>query len=101
MIVKTGDTYPITFTTGGYDLTGATVRLLARRVGDTTTTVLPSTVTDAAGGVITHTLTGTLTAGTYDIEAEVTKAGEVVTFPTAQDDGTPMFLRMRVVPDLG
>ena len=83
--VKQGDTHDTTWT-ANMDLTDATVRLLARR-----TTVAPvepdsvelaGVVTDAAGGVVTHTLDGTLIPGVYRVELEVTTSGgEVVTFP--------------------
>ena len=97
--VKHGDQYPVTFTANG-DLTGSTVRLLARiryTTGDPI--LLGSTVTDPAGGVVTHDLTGTLEAGTYDVELEVTRGGEVFTFPNG--DGKNAYETLTVVDDLG
>lgn len=80
MIVKHGDKHDITWTVNG-DLTGATVRLLARSQAGVTTE-LACTVTDAENGEITHTLTGSLEVGTYRVEVEVTKDGKVTTFPS-------------------
>lgn len=79
--VKEHDVYGITYA-ANMDLTGTTVRLLARQGRNGTPFVLPSAITDAAGGIVTHTLTGTLAVGTYQVELEVTAAGEIVTFPT-------------------
>ena len=99
MIVKTGDIYAVNFTLGGIDLTGATVRLLARG-SDDVVTELAASVANATGGVITHTLTGDLAAGAYDVEAEVSVGGQIISFPTPQDGGE-LFFTMHVVPDLG
>ena len=93
--VKHGDRFDITFTANG-DLTGATVRLLARRrytTGDPLE--LTSTVTDAVNGVVKHTLDGTLEPGTYNVELETTRGGEVVTFPNTG------YETLQVEPDLG
>lgn len=85
--VKTGDRYPITLTVN-MDLTGCTVRLLARN--GTTLHELPNTVTDLAGGVIEHTLDGSLdlpdgrAAMTWMVEAEATRGSEIVTFPNEE-----------------
>lgn len=96
--VKQGDEYPITYTLN-MNLTGATVILRARKIGDPTPVILAATITDAAGGVITHTLTGTLPVGTYDVEAEVTVAGQVISFPTSQTGG-PKYDTLIVQPEL-
>lgn len=94
--VKQHDRYPITFTVN-MDLTGWTVRLLARRSGAAEATELECT---AAGDVVTHTLTGELATGDYAIEVEASKGDELITFPTAQD-GAPQYEMLRVIPDLG
>jgi len=79
--VKRGDTHDTTWTVG-MNLTGATVRLLAQPRTTGTTIVLACVVTDAVGGIVTHTLTGTLAVGVYDVELEVTTSGgQIVTFP--------------------
>ena len=98
--VKRGDTHTITFTVtdaagAPVDITDSTVRLLARRrsVG-ASLIVLPATVTDATNGVVSHTLTGTLEASTYDVELEVTADGEMTTAPS---DG---YLQLIVIQDL-
>lgn len=94
--VKRRDIYPITFT-ANMDLTGSTVRLLARkRFTADAATELASTF---AGAVVTHILTGDLDVGSYDIELEVTRDGEVVTFPTG--DGPAAYETLTVVEDLG
>lgn len=89
--VKHGDKYPIMFTVN-MDLTGWAVRLLYKGAS---AGVLASEVTDPAGGVITHILTGELEVGAYRVEVEASRSGEVVTFPS---DG---YGRLVVSPDLG
>lgn len=98
--VKHGDTHPITLAVASdgapVDLSGATIRVLARPSGTSDeATLLEHTVTDASGGILTHTLTGTLTVGPWDVEVEVTRDGTTVTYPT---DG---YERLRVQPDIG
>lgn len=84
--VKQGDTHDTTWTANA-DLTGSTVRLLAKSTSALSTAnpiVLATTVTDAANGVVTHTLTGTLESGTYNVELEVTaSSGKISTFPSS------------------
>lgn len=89
---KSGDQYPVTFT-ANMDLTGAIVVLYARNGALTQT--LTSTVTDAANGVVTHDLDGTLDLGSWMVELHVTVNGEVITFPT---NG---FETLQIVPRLG
>lgn len=96
--VKTGNVYPITLTVNA-DLTGSTVRLIARKRYADTVVILPCTIADATAGMIEHQLTGTLDAGDWLVEAEVTRGGEIVTFPTSQDIG-PQYATLCVVPDL-
>lgn len=70
-------------TSGGapVDLTGATVRLVARPGKAPQTPVdLPCSV---ANGVVTHTLTGDLPVDYYDVVVEATRAGQTVTYPDA------------------
>lgn len=98
IFVKTGDQYPVTFTANA-DLTDASVRLLASLNG-AVSVELACTVTDAVGGVITHVLDGTLAAGTYRVEAEMSRGGEVVTFPTGSNTAPP-YETLVVVQDLG
>lgn len=97
--VKQGDTHTIAWTVQDgsgipVDLTGATVRVLCRRDSSTPAEVLESTVTDAAAGVISHALTGDLTAWLYRVEIECTQDGVITTAPT---DG---YDQLKVVADL-
>lgn len=97
--VKRRDTHDVVFTVtddagAAVDLSGATVRLLARRQGSGITVILGSSVTDPAGGEVTHALTGNLEIGVYDIEVESTLNGDVVTAP---NDG---FFTLTVLEDL-
>jgi hypothetical protein len=85
--VKQGDTHDITFTVtdadgGGVNLTGATVRLLARPQADATPVVLACSISNAVAGEVTHTLTGTLLPVRYYVELEITKSGKISTAPT-------------------
>jgi len=91
--VKHGDKYPIQFVVNA-DLTGATVRLLAKPNGGDTL-VLDSTIPDPAGGVVEHMLTGELDVGDYRIEVEATRDGEVITFPNTGTES------LHVEADLG
>jgi len=80
--VKSGDRYPITLTVN-MDLTSATVKLTARNRDDKTAQTLTATVADAVGGTVTHTLTGTLAVGAYDLELEITQGSSIYSAPTA------------------
>jgi hypothetical protein len=99
--VKQGDTHSITLTVyesvGGVptplDLTGSTVRLLAKL--GTETTVILTAALGVDPGTVEHTLTGTLAAGTYSVEVEVTQGGAITTAPT---EG---YATLIVTPDLG
>lgn len=102
-IVKQGDTHSITFTV--YETVGstptprdltdpvATVRVLAKK-GTEATVVLAASVGGDPGTVV-HTLTGTLPAGTYQVEVEVTQGGAITTAPTTG------YETLIVEPDLG
>ena len=93
LTVKQGDKYPTTWTVP-MDLTGATVRLLARRKGASGPEVLAATITNAAGGVVQHVLTGTLPTGDYQVELEIERGGEKITAPTDH------FENLKVISDL-
>lgn len=93
LTVKRGDTYPITFT-ANMDLSGATIRLLAKPPRGAVIT-LPAVVTDAVNGKVEHTLTGTLPVGIYYVELEVTHSGVIITFPSDN------FEQLSVISDLG
>lgn len=93
--VWAGDKHPIawrvTSTAGAIDLTGATVRLVAKSLGTAgTVTVLASTV---VVDVVTHQLDGTLPTGRYDVVVEATRAGEVVTYPEAEAEPERLVVR--------
>lgn len=92
LTVKSGDMYP-TYWHVPMDLTGATVRLVARR-GSNPAVVLPSSISDAANGVVRHDLDGTLIVGMYAVELEITKAGQIITAPTST------YENLRVIADL-
>lgn len=81
MIVKAGDTHKIEFR-ANMNLGSADVRLIARRAG-CAPEILDAEVSDAADGLVSHTLTGELPVGTYNVELEVTRGSEVVTFPNS------------------
>ena len=80
LTVKTGDRYP-TYWTTPIDLTGSTVRLLARR-GSNPAITLPSTIIEPALGQVQHILDGTLTVGTYAVELEIARGDQIITAPT-------------------
>jgi hypothetical protein len=93
--VKRGDTHPITLTVAGddvVDLTGATVKMFARR---STAQAIPLEVTATGPNTLTHTLTGTLQPGMYRLEVEITRDGVVRTAPTSG------YLQLDVQADLG
>jgi hypothetical protein len=101
--VKRRDTHTVVFTVtdedgAAVDITGATVRVLARRRGSATTLTLASSITNAAAGEVSHTLTGTLEIGVYDVEVESTLGGVITTAPN--DEDAPYFT-MNVLEDLG
>ena len=86
-IVKSGDTHSITLTVNDsagspVDLTGSTIRLLARINDDSAAMVELTSALGAGTGEVTHTLTGTLPVGTYNVEVEATIGGVTTTAPT-------------------
>ena len=85
LTVKTGDRYP-TYWTTPIDLTGSTVRLIARR-GANAAITLPSTIVEPTLGRVEHILDGTLTVGTYVVELEITRGEQVITAPTDTYEG--------------
>lgn len=97
--VKRGDTHAITFTVNDeagapIDLTGSTVRLLAKLQGGSTLETLAASLGGTTGTVV-HNLDGDLAVGTYDVEVEVTLGGVITTAPT---DG---YATLIVTQDLG
>lgn len=103
--IKQGDNRPyhavtLTFSDGSVpDLTGATVRYLARYRTDLVTLKInaAAVVTDIPTAAVEYrfTTTDTDTAGLYDVEWEVTFAdGTIQTFPTRRYD------RLRVIGEL-
>lgn len=94
--VKQHDVDDITFTVN-MDLTGWDVRLLARRLNSQVALELDHTVD---GGTVTHTLTGELDVGVYQVEVEASRDGQRITFPTPQD-GSPPYELLQVLRDLG
>lgn len=93
MIIKAGDTHAVQWK-ANMDLTGVTVRLVAKPRKGGEPIILASSITDAVEGVVSHTLTGTLATVTYNIELEVTKGVEVITFPNNT------YAQLTVIPDL-
>lgn len=93
--IKRGDTDPTTWTAVGMDLTGCTVRLMARdRAARATPIELPAVIIDQAGGVVQWTPDGLLPDGSYEVELEVKRGDLIVTFP---NDG---FARLTIAPDI-
>lgn len=92
--VKQNDTHTIIGKVN-MDLTGCTVRWLARLKKSTAAPILlASTITNAAQGLVAHNLTGTLAVGVYDTEIEVNQGGVLTTFP---NEG---YEQIRVMDDL-
>ena len=92
LTVKIGDRYP-TYWTTPIDLTGSTVRLVARR-GANALITLPSTIVEPTLGRVEHVLDGTLTVGTYVVEMEITRGTQIITAPTDNYEG------LRVIADI-
>lgn len=92
--VKRGDKRPVTWTVP-VDLTGCSVRLLAKR-GSNPTVVLASSITNYVGGEVTHVTDGTLAIGMYQVELEITfPNGNIITAPTET------YENLQIIPDLG
>lgn len=84
----------VTSTAGAVDLTGATVRLLAKpqTAGQSLVTLASSVATD----VVTHQLDGTLPVGVYYVVVEAARAGEIVTYPDASAGPLQLVVRADV-----
>lgn len=99
--IKKGDNVPVLFRVRDgagalVDLSveGTEIRILAM-LGNTTTELVPWELGPGTGEVI-HTTTGTLEAGTYKTEVEVTPPdGKKITAPTKS------YGKLIVEPDLG
>lgn len=66
-----------------FDLTGASVEVLAKKHG-METVALSASITDAPGGIITVTVTSDqLDNGVYTLQVRVTKAGQIQTVTEA------------------
>lgn len=101
--IKAGDTHTITLTVSEpdgtpagtpVDLTGSTPRVVARPIGDGDPIELESSLGTDLGTVL-HTLTGTLPAGAYHIEVEMTASDGAIT--RAPSEG---YAVLRIVPTL-
>lgn len=92
MRVKFGDTHEVSWRANA-DLTGAAVRLTAQ-ASERPAVDLSASIKDAAGGMVSHRLTGFLPVGTYRIELEVIRDGVTTTFPNAG------YAELTVWPDL-
>lgn len=95
---KRGDVgYELT-ATANMDLSGCTVRFLARpKFSDTEPLELDHTITDAAAGMVRHITDGTLEVGRYVVELEVMRGTEgPFTFPS-----TTALPEFKVNQDLG
>lgn len=60
------------------DLSAATVRLLAKPLAGGAVVVLANSVVTST---VTHTLTGTLAVGRYQVVIEASQGGQVITYP--------------------
>jgi hypothetical protein len=92
--VKQHDTHD-TIWTSNMDLSGGTVRLLAKNTDSKVVTTLACSLVSGDVYSVKHTLTGTLTPGDYEVELESTKAGVIRTSPSGG------YAILRVVRDLG
>ena len=97
--IKRGDKGDTLTLTTNMDLTGCTLRLLARAkygTGDLIELDIDNS-TDYAAGTVVHVTDGTLPmiTGGYNLEVEATRGEEIFTFPTQG------FVTLNIVPDLG
>ena len=80
--VWAGDIKPVSWsvTSDGAagDLSAATVRLLAQPLSGGAVVELTNVISTS---VVTHTLTGTLAVGRYQVVIEATQGGQVITYP--------------------
>lgn len=106
--VKRGDSYRIKFTAEAdgapFDLTGATnLLLLAKPYGETVDEGVSLPIVDqndTLGEVFTDDWSGLATPGDWDVELQVTIDGEVITFPSPDEDGYPVYERITVIADI-
>jgi len=81
--VKARDTHAVTWTINADLSSVVTVEAHVRLVDSATPITLAATITNPAAGEITHNLTGTLAAGRYYGEFELTATGgKISTAPT-------------------
>lgn len=94
-LVKRGDTHQVRWrvfergTKVPMDLTGATVEVHVRPTkpkGAAAITLAATALPPETDGVVGHDLTGTLLVGEYDLQIEVTIAGDIQTVPTEGSD---------------
>ena len=93
MTVREGDTHSVSWQVLDegvpMDLTGMTAEIHVRLPKATTPITLPAvveTVPDTEEWRVRHTLSGTLPAGVYLLEIELTKDGVIATAPTEKND---------------
>lgn len=94
VVVKRGDKHATRWVAVGVDLTGSTVRLLAK-LENSPTIELEAMISDPENGVVEHVLTGDLDPGVYRVELEITKGDTVMTAPSDS------YASLTVLPDLG
>lgn len=83
--VKYGDTHAVTWRINA-NLAGATVAGFARLKNDSgawTSLTVSVTSSSSTASTVSHTLTGTLPVGVYDLVIKATAAGAVQSTPTA------------------
>lgn len=104
--VKRGDSYRIKFTAGSdgdpFDLTGADeLLLLAKPYGEDVEGISLPIVdqNDTAGEVFTDDWSE-LDPRDWDVELQVTIDGQVITFPSPDEDGFPVYEKLTVLPDI-
>ena len=77
--IKQHDKVRTTWTVPGMDFTGATTRLLARRVN---APVIELAHTVISADTVEHITDGTLPVANYRVELEISRGDEVITAPT-------------------
>lgn len=92
---KHGDTRTVAWRTN-VSLLNSTVRLLAKNsAGVLIDNDEDVEIADYNGGIVTWKLDGTLPPGTYEIELEINRQGEIITAPTVGVE------YLEILPDLG
>jgi hypothetical protein len=86
-VVRFGDVYDITFRARqdgvAVDLSAATITLTAEHIS--TQVDYDLAAVGGPDGTITHTLTGLLPRGTYEVTALIARGGDTATAPTEGD----------------